>query len=204
MFGKIIGSILGTKNDRELKRMRRLVTKINNLEESIQPLTDEQLKQKTAEFKQRHDNGESLDDLLPEAFAVCREASLRVLGMRHYDVQLIGGITLHEGKIAEMRTGEGKTLMATLAIYLNAISGKGVHVVTVNDYLASRDAELNRPLFEFLGLTVGVIYSQQNPQEKYDAYRADITYGTNNEYGFDYLRDNMVFSLQEKKQRGLN
>lgn len=204
MFGKIIGSILGTKNDRELKRMRRLVTKINNLEESIQPLTDEQLKQKTAEFKQRHDNGESLDALLPEAFAVCREASLRVLGMRHYDVQLIGGITLHEGKIAEMRTGEGKTLMATLAIYLNAISGKGVHVVTVNDYLASRDAELNRPLFEFLGLTVGVIYSQQNPQEKYDAYRADITYGTNNEYGFDYLRDNMVFSLQEKKQRGLN
>ncbi len=204
MFGKIIGSVLGTKNDRELKRMRKLVSKINELESKIQPLSDEELKQKTMEFRQRFENGTSLDDLLPEAFAVCREASLRVLGMRHYDVQLIGGITLHEGKIAEMRTGEGKTLMATLAIYLNAISGKGVHVVTVNDYLAGRDAELNRPLFEFLGLTVGVIYSQQNPWEKFDAYQADITYGTNNEYGFDYLRDNMVFSLQEKKQRGLN
>ncbi|WNP27983.1 preprotein translocase subunit SecA [Moraxella sp. DOX410] len=204
MLGKMIGKVIGTKNDRELKRMRKLVDKINALEPKIQSLSDEALKQKTAEFKTQFAQGTSLDAILPEAFAVCREASRRVLGMRHYDVQLIGGITLHEGKIAEMRTGEGKTLMATLAIYLNAISGKGVHVVTVNDYLASRDAELNRPLFDFLGLTVGVIYSQQDPMEKFEAYAADITYGTNNEYGFDYLRDNMVFRLDEKKQRGLN
>lgn len=204
MLGKMLGKVIGSKNDRELKRMRKLVDKINALEPSISPLSDSDLTQKTAEFKQRYEGGESLDALLPEAFAVCREASRRVLGMRHYDVQLIGGITLHEGKIAEMRTGEGKTLMATLAIYLNAISGKGVHVVTVNDYLAQRDAELNRPLFEFLGLTVGVIYAQQDPQEKFAAYAADITYGTNNEYGFDYLRDNMVERLEDKKQRGLN
>ena len=204
MLSKIVGSVVGTKNDRELKRMRKIVTKINAHESTIQALSDEQLQQKTAEFKERYQKGESLDALLPEAFAVCREASLRITGMRHYDVQMIGGITLHEGKIAEMKTGEGKTLMATLAIYLNAISGKGVHVVTVNDYLAARDADLNRPLFNFLGLTVGVIYSQQPPQEKVDAYQADITYGTNNEYGFDYLRDNMVFSLKEKKQRSLN
>ncbi len=204
MLSKIIGSVVGTKNERELKRMRKVVSKINAQEAGIQALSDEQLQQKTEEFKARHQNGESLDALLPEAFAVCREASLRVTGMRHYDVQLIGGITLHEGKIAEMKTGEGKTLMGTLAMYLNAISGKGVHLVTVNDYLAARDAELNRPLFGFLGMTVGVIYSQQPPQEKIDAYQADITYGTNNEYGFDYLRDNMVFSLNEKKQRPLN
>lgn len=204
MLGKMLGKVIGSKNDRELKRMRKLVDKINALEPSISPLSDGDLTQKTAEFKQRYEGGEGLDALLPEAFAVCREASRRVLGMRHYDVQLIGGITLHEGKIAEMRTGEGKTLMATLAIYLNAISGKGVHVVTVNDYLAQRDAELNRPLFEFLGLTVGVIYAQQDPQEKFAAYAADITYGTNNEYGFDYLRDNMVERLEDKKQRGLN
>ena len=204
MLSKIIGSVVGTKNDRELKRMRKVVSKINAQEAEIQALSDEQLQQKTAEFKARHQKGESLDALLPEAFAVCREASLRVNGMRHYDVQLSGGITLHEGKIAEMKTGEGKTLMGTLAMYLNAISGKGVHLVTVNDYLAARDAELNRPLFNFLGMTVGVIYSQQPPQEKIDAYQADITYGTNNEYGFDYLRDNMVFSLKEKKQRPLN
>ncbi|MDO4440900.1 MAG: preprotein translocase subunit SecA [Moraxella sp.] len=204
MLSKIIGSVIGTKNERELKRMRKVVAKINALEPSISALSDDELRQKTTEFKERHAAGESLDKLLPEAFAVCREASKRVNGMRHYDVQLIGGITLHEGKIAEMKTGEGKTLMGTLAMYINAISGKGVHVVTVNDYLASRDAELNRPLFNFLGLTVGVIYSQQSPHEKFDAYRADITYGTNNEYGFDYLRDNMVFSLEEKKQRPLN
>jgi len=184
--------------------MRQIVAKVNAQEAAISALTDAQLRDKTAEFKSRFDEGASLDSLLPEAFAVCREASKRVLGMRHYDVQIIGGITLHEGKIAEMRTGEGKTLMATLAIYLNAISGKGVHVVTVNDYLAARDAELNRPLFDFLGLTVGVIYSQQPPYEKVAAYQSDITYGTNNEYGFDYLRDNMVFSLAEKKQRPLN
>ncbi|MBP2279367.1 preprotein translocase subunit SecA [Psychrobacter sp. PL19] len=204
MLSKIVGSVVGTKNDRELKRMRKVVSKINAQEAGIQALSDEQLQQKTAELKARFQKDESLDALLPEAFAVCREASLRITGMRHYDVQLIGGITLHEGKIAEMKTGEGKTLMATLAIYLNGISGKGVHLVTVNDYLAARDADLNRPLFNFLGLTVGVIYSQQPSQEKVDAYQADITYGTNNEYGFDYLRDNMVFSLGEKKQRPLN
>ena len=204
MLGKMLGKVIGSKNDRELKRMHKLVDKVNALEPSIQPLSDDELKQKTADFKQRYESGTSLDALLPEAFAVCREASLRVLGMRHYDVQLIGGITLHEGKIAEMRTGEGKTLMGTLACYLNALSGQGVHVITVNDYLAQRDAELNRPLFEFLGLSIGVIYSMQMPAEKAEAYFADITYGTNNEFGFDYLRDNMVFSLQEKKQRGLS
>lgn len=204
MLSKIVGSVVGTKNDRELKRMRKVVSKINAQEAGVQALSDEQLQQKTDELKARFQKGDSLDALLPEAFAVCREASLRITGMRHYDVQLIGGITLHEGKIAEMKTGEGKTLMATLAIYLNAISGKGVHLVTVNDYLAARDADLNRPLFNFLGLTVGVIYSQQPGQDKVDAYQADITYGTNNEYGFDYLRDNMVFSLAEKKQRPLN
>ena len=204
MLSKIIGSVIGTKNERELKRMRKIVAKINAYEPTIQTLSDEELRQKTFEFKERHQQGESLDSILPEAFAVCREASIRVNGMRHYDVQLIGGMTLHEGKIAEMKTGEGKTLMATLAIYLNAISGKGVHVVTVNDYLAGRDAELNHPLFSFLGLTVGVIYSQQPPQEMFEAYRAVITFGTNNDYGFDYLRDNMVFCLAEKKQRPLN
>ena len=204
MLTKIISSVIGTKNERELKRMRKIVEKINAYEPSISALSDEELRQKTQSFKERYQAGESLDKILPEAFAVCREASKRVNGMRHYDVQLIGGITLHEGKIAEMKTGEGKTLMATLAIYLNALSGKGVHVVTVNDYLATRDAELNRSLFDFLGLTVGVIYSQQPGYEKFDAYRADITYGTNNEYGFDYLRDNMGFSMDEKKQRPLN
>ena len=204
MLTKIISSVIGTKNERELKRMRKIVEKINAYEPSISALSDEELRQKTQSFKERYQAGESLDKILPEAFAVCREASKRVNGMRHYDVQLIGGITLHEGKIAEMKTGEGKTLMATLAIYLNALSGKGVHVVTVNDYLATRDAELNRSLFDFLGLTVGVIYSQQPGYEKFDAYRADITYGTNNEYGVDYLRDNMVFSMDEKKQRPLN
>ena len=183
--------------------MRKIVDKINALEPTISALGDADLSAKTEEFKQRYNKGESLDKLLPEAFAVCREAAKRVMGMRHYDVQLIGGITLHEGKIAEMRTGEGKTLMGTLACYLNAISAQGVHVITVNDYLAQRDAELNRPLFEFLGLSIGIIYSMQDPTEKAEAYRADITYGTNNEFGFDYLRDNMVFSLAEKKQRGL-
>lgn len=204
MLASLVGSIFGTKNERELKRMRKSVDAVNALEPTISVLSDDELKAKTAEFRQRYQAGESLDKLLPEAFAVCREAGKRVLNMRHYDVQLIGGMTLHEGRIAEMRTGEGKTLMGTLACYLNAISSAGVHVITVNDYLAARDAELNRPLFEFLGLTVGVIYSMQPPHEKHLAYQADITYGTNNEFGFDYLRDNMVFSLDEKKQRGLN
>jgi preprotein translocase subunit SecA len=203
MLASLIGGIFGTKNERELKRMRKIVDKINALEPTISVLSDADLSAKTEEFKQRYKKGESLDKLLPEAFAVCREAGKRVMGMRHYDVQLIGGITLHEGKIAEMRTGEGKTLMGTLACYLNALSGEGVHVITVNDYLAQRDAELNRPLFEFLGLSIGTIYSMQDPTEKAQAYRTDITYGTNNEFGFDYLRDNMVFSLPEKKQRGL-
>ncbi|MFT4020700.1 MAG: preprotein translocase subunit SecA [Acinetobacter sp.] len=203
MLAGLIGGIFGTKNERELKRMRKIVEKINALEPTIVALSDADLSAKTQQFKERYQSGTSLNDLLPEAFAVCREAGKRVMGMRHYDVQLIGGITLHEGKIAEMRTGEGKTLMATLACYLNALSGEGVHIITVNDYLAQRDAELNRPLFEFLGLTVGTIYSLQAPDEKAQAYRADITYGTNNEFGFDYLRDNMVFSLEEKKQRGL-
>ncbi|WP_372403459.1 preprotein translocase subunit SecA [Acinetobacter piscicola] len=203
MLASLIGGIFGTKNERELKRMRKIVDKINALEPTISALSDADLSAKTEEFKQRYKKGESLDQLMPEAFAVCREAGKRVMGMRHYDVQLIGGITLHEGKIAEMRTGEGKTLMGTLAVYLNAISEQGVHVITVNDYLAQRDAELNRPLYEFLGLTVGVIYSMQAPMEKAEAYLADITYGTNNEFGFDYLRDNMVFSMAEKKQRGL-
>ena len=203
MLASLIGGIFGTKNERELKRMRKIVDKINALEPTISALNDADLSAKTEEFKQRYNKGESLDKLMPEAFAVCREAAKRVMGMRHYDVQLIGGITLHEGKVAEMRTGEGKTLMGTLACYLNALSDEGVHVITVNDYLAQRDAELNRPLFEFLGLSIGIIYSMQDPTEKAQAYRADITYGTNNEFGFDYLRDNMVFSLAEKKQRGL-
>lgn len=204
MLASLVGGVFGTKNERELKRMRKSVEAINAFEPTISALSDAEIAGKTTEFKQRYQEGATLASLLPEAFAVCREASKRSLGMRHYDVQLIGGITLHEGRIAEMRTGEGKTLMATLACYLNALSDSGVHVITVNDYLAARDAELNRPLFEFLGLTVGVIRSMQAPNEKHDAYRADITYGTNNEFGFDYLRDNMVFTPEEKKQRGLN
>ncbi|HMY01265.1 MAG TPA: preprotein translocase subunit SecA, partial [Agitococcus sp.] len=170
MFARLISGIFGTKNERELKRMQKMVDAINALEPSIQALDDAALSAKTQEFRDRYTKGETLDQLLPEAFAVCREAAHRVMGMRHYDVQLIGGMTLHEGRIAEMRTGEGKTLMATLASYLNTLSGQGVHVVTVNDYLASRDAELNRPLFEFLGLKVGVIRSMQPTSEKHDAY----------------------------------
>ncbi len=203
MFARMISGIFGTKNERELKRMQKVVDAINALEPSIQALDDAALAAKTEEFRSRFAKGETLDQLLPEAFAVCREAAHRVMGMRHYDVQLIGGMTLHEGRIAEMRTGEGKTLMATLASYLNALSGQGVHIITVNDYLAGRDAELNRPLFEALGLQVGVIRSQQAPEDKHQAYAADITYGTNNEFGFDYLRDNMAFRLEEKHQRGL-
>ena len=204
MFAPLLNKLFGSKNEREVKRMLKTVQIVNSLEEQMVALTDEQLRAKTEEFKARIAKGETLDQLLPEAFAVCREAGKRVMGMRHFDVQLIGGMTLHEGMIAEMRTGEGKTLVATLGVYLNALSGKGVHVVTVNDYLARRDANWMRPLYEFLGLTVGVVTPFQPPQEKREAYAADITYGTNNEFGFDYLRDNMAFSMEEKFQRELN
>ncbi|MED5492335.1 MAG: preprotein translocase subunit SecA [Pseudomonadota bacterium] len=201
MFAPLVRKLLGSKNDRELKRMGKVVVAINAQEEGLNALSDEQLKAKTGEFKQRLADGATLDQLLPEAFAVVREAGKRVMGMRHFDVQLIGGKTLHEGKIAEMKTGEGKTLVATLPVYLNALAGKGVHVVTVNDYLASRDANTMRPLYEFLGMTVGVVVPFQDPQQKRAAYQCDITYGTNNELGFDYLRDNMAFRLEDKFQR---
>jgi preprotein translocase subunit SecA len=197
-------AIFGSRNDRLLKQFRAQVVKINALEPEIQKLSDEQLQAKTPELKQKLANGATLDDILPEAFAVVREAGKRVLEMRHFDVQLIGGIALHQGKIAEMRTGEGKTLVATLPSYLNALSGKGVHVVTVNDYLARRDAEWMGRIHRFLGLTVGVVVPQMDPREKQESYRADITYGTNNEFGFDYLRDNMAGSIEERFQRGLN
>ena len=204
MLTKIAKKIFGSRNDRLLKHYRKIVSKINSLEDQIKALSDEQLQAKTAEFKQRLANGETLDDILPEAFAVCREASVRVLGMRHFDVQLIGGMVLHDGKIAEMRTGEGKTLVGTLPVYLNALSGKGAHVVTVNDYLAERDAGIMRPLYNFLGLSVGVILSNMDSFHRQQAYGSDITYGTNNEFGFDYLRDNMVDDIYNKVQRELN
>ncbi|MDD2722011.1 MAG: preprotein translocase subunit SecA [Gallionella sp.] len=204
MISKALKSIFGSRNDRLLKQYRATVKTINGLGDSIAALSDEQLRAKTDEFRQRYAKGEALDALLPEAFAVVREAGSRVLGMRHYDVQLIGGIVLHTGKIAEMRTGEGKTLMATLPVYLNAISGNGVHVVTVNDYLAARDAEWMGRLYRFLGLTVGVILTQMPSEEKQAAYAADVTYGTNNEFGFDYLRDNMATHMSERFQRKLN
>lgn len=204
MFAPLLKKLFGSKNEREIKRMLKTVSTVNAFEEKMVALSDEQLRGKTAEFKERLAKGETLDQLLPEAFAVAREAGKRVMGMRHFDVQLIGGMTLHEGMIAEMRTGEGKTLVGTLAVYLNALSGKGVHVVTVNDYLARRDANWMRPLYEFLGLTVGIVSAFQPPEEKRAAYAADITYGTNNEFGFDYLRDNMAFSQDEKFQRELN
>lgn len=204
MIAPLFKKIFGTKNDREIKRMRRVVARINALEDDVKALSDNALTGKTEEFRQRLSDGEALDQLLPEAFAVVREASHRVLGMRHFDVQLIGGMVLNAGKIAEMRTGEGKTLVATLAVYLNALPCQGAHVVTVNDYLARRDAEWMGRLYRFLGLEVGVIYSGQSTEEKRLAYQADITYGTNNEFGFDYLRDNMAFSLSDRVQRELN
>ena len=204
MISSVLKSIFGSRNDRLLKQYRATIQTINKLEADIAKLSDEALRQKTDSFKQRFAQGESLDALLPEAFAVVREASTRVLGMRHYDVQLIGGMVLHYGKIAEMRTGEGKTLMATLPVYLNAISGKGVHVVTVNDYLAGRDAEWMGRLYRFLGLSVGVILSQMESADKQAAYAADVTYGTNNEFGFDYLRDNMATQVSARFQRPLN
>ncbi len=203
MADSLLKKIFGSRNERLLHGMQRNVTRINGLEPQMQALSDEALKAKTAEFRERHAKGESLDDLLPEAFAAVREAARRSLGMRHFDVQLIGGMTLHRGKIAEMRTGEGKTLVATLAVYLNAIPAHGVHVVTVNDYLAQRDADWMRPVYAALGMTVGVILVGQDAAIKRSAYGSDITYGTNNEFGFDYLRDNMAFRLEDKAQREL-
>jgi preprotein translocase subunit SecA len=204
MISGLLKKIFGSRNDRLIKQYFQTVKRINALEPSLETLSDEQLRAKTEEFRQRHANGESLDDLLPEAFAVVREAGKRELGMRHFDVQMIGGMVLHFGKIAEMRTGEGKTLVGTLPAYLNAIGGKGVHVITVNDYLATRDSEWMGRLHRFLGLSVGVNLSQMDHEAKQAAYAADITYGTNNEFGFDYLRDNMVYTAGERVQRGLN
>ncbi len=204
MITNVLTKIFGSRNDRLLRQYREVVTKINALEPSVLGLSDEALAAKTQEFKTRHSQGETLDQLLPEAFAVVREAGKRVHGMRHFDVQLLGGMALHNGKIAEMRTGEGKTLMATLPAYLNAISGKGVHIITVNDYLAKRDADWMGRIYRFLGMSVGVNLSRMPHDEKQQAYAADITYGTNNEYGFDYLRDNMVHAATERVQRGLN
>ena len=203
MFGTVIKKIVGTKNDREVKRYKKVVSQINKLEDSYKQLSDDDLMAKSAEFRERLAKGESLDSLLPEAFATVREASSRVMGMRHFDVQMIGGMVLNDGRIAEMRTGEGKTLVATLAVYLNALTGKGVHVVTVNDYLARRDANWMRPLYEFLDMSVGVVHAGQEREEKRAAYQSDITYGTNNEFGFDYLRDNMVFRMEDRMQREL-
>ena len=211
MFQKVLTSIFGSRNQRLLKEYGRAVEKINSLEAEVSALSDDGLRAKTVEFRERIATGTAagkelaqiLDDLLPEAFAVCREGAKRALGMRHFDVQLIGGMVLHNGKIAEMRTGEGKTLTATLPVYLNALAGRGVHVVTVNDYLATRDAAWMGKVYRFLGLSVGVIVSQQPPEEKRAAYASDITYGTNNEYGFDYLRDNMVYDAQSRMQRKL-
>ena len=204
MLIKLLTKVFGSRNDRTLRRMRKVVNIINAMEPEMEKLSDEELKGKTAEFRARLEKGEVLENLIPEAFAVVREASKRVFGMRHFDVQLLGGMVLNERCIAEMRTGEGKTLTATLPAYLNALTGKGVHVVTVNDYLAQRDAENNRPLFEFLGLTVGINLPGMPAPAKREAYAADITYGTNNEYGFDYLRDNMAFSPEERVQRKLH
>ena len=204
MISSLVRKVIGSKNDRELKRLWAVVAKINALEPQMQQLSDGDLQAKTEEFKQRYQRGETLDALLPEAFAVCREGGRRILGMRHFDVQLIGGMVLHSGKISEMKTGEGKTLVATLPTYLNAISGLGVHVVTVNDYLARRDSEWMGKLYRFLGLSVGVIVHGLTDEQRRDEYAADITYGTNNEFGFDYLRDNMKFSLDDYVQRGFN
>lgn len=204
MIANLLKAIFGTKNEREVKRIQKIVVKINALSDEYSSLSDEELKGKTAIFKERLQNGETLDDILVEAFATVREASSRVLGLRHYDVQLIGGIVLHEGKITEMKTGEGKTLVATAPVYLNALSGRGVHVITVNDYLATRDREMMGRVYSFLGLTSGVIVNGMYGKDRRAAYQCDITYGTNSEFGFDYLRDNMVASVGEKVQRELN
>ena len=198
----LIEKLFGSYSQRELKKIQPIVDRVLSYEEEFKALSDNELKMKTDEFKTRLKNGETLDDILPEAFATVREASWRVLEMRHFPVQIIGGIVLHQGRIAEMKTGEGKTLVATLPAYLNALTGEGVHIVTVNDYLARRDSEWMGKLYRFLGLSVGLAVSQMPPEEKQAAYNADITYGTNNEMGFDYLRDNMVIYKQNMVQRG--
>ena len=198
----VLKKIFGSKYERDIKALQPLADRINTLEPSISNLSNDQLKAKTAGFKQRLAQGETLEDLLPEAFAVVREAGKRVLNMRHFDVQLIGGVVLHQGKIAEMKTGEGKTLVATLPVYLNSLEGKGVHVVTVNDYLARRDSEWMGKIYKFLGLSVGVIQHDLDDEERREAYHCDVTYGTNNEFGFDYLRDNMKFDFKDCVQRG--
>ena len=202
-FSTLFTDLVGSRNKRLLKTYDKLVVATNALEPELEELSDEALKAKTPELRERVTSGESLDAVLPEAFALVREASRRSLGLRHFDVQLIGGISLHEGKIAEMRTGEGKTLAATLPAYLNSLSGQAVHIITVNDYLAQRDADWMDPVYRFLGLTVGVVKAGQSPEDKRAAYAADITYGTNNEFGFDYLRDNLAFRLEERAQREL-
>ena len=204
MDGGLFKKVFGTKNTRELKRMRKTVAKVNALEPSIKGLSDADLKAKTTEFREALAAGAALEALLPEIFAVAREASRRARDMRHFDVQIVGGITLHEGRIAEMRTGEGKTVVAVLAAYLNALGGNSVHIVTVNDYLARRDANWMGPIYEALGITVGVVQSGQDAVSKRVAYQADVTYGTNNEFGFDYLRDNMAFRAEDKVQRALD
>ncbi|MDH5784701.1 MAG: DEAD/DEAH box helicase, partial [Chromatiales bacterium] len=203
MISKALSKIFGSRNDRTIKRMRKMVAQINALEPELEGLSEDQLRAKAAEFRQRLSDGVELEALLPEAFATVREGAKRVYGMRHYDVQLIGGMVLHQGRIAEMRTGEGKTLMATLAAYLNGLAG-AVHVVTVNDYLAQRDAEMMGRLYSFLGLTTGVIIAGLSQEQRQAAYACDIVYGTNNEFGFDYLRDNMAFSAEDRAQRELN
>ena len=200
----LFSKIFGTYSEKEIKRITPIVEKINSLEPAMEKLTDQELQAKTSEFKRRLEKGETLDNILPEAFAVVREASKRVLGLRHFDVQLMGGIILHQGRIAEMKTGEGKTLVATLPLYLNALTGKGTHLVTVNDYLAKYQGEMMGNLYRFLGLSLGLVLSGMRPEEKKKAYDADITYGTNNEYGFDYLRDNMVIYKENIVQRPLH
>lgn len=204
MLESLIKKIFGDPNEKELKSIAPIVEKINSLEPEMQSLSSANLAAKTSEFKVRLAKGETLEDILPEAFAVVREASKRVTGLRHFDVQLVGGVVLHRGKIAEMRTGEGKTLVATLPVYLNALTGKGVHVVTVNDYLARRDSQDMGRIYKFLGLSVGLIVHDLDYPERKAAYQADVTYGTNNEFGFDYLRDNMVVDLDQMVQRELN
>src|SRR3990170_4367669 len=203
MIGRLFRRVFGSRNERLLSQFSKLVDKTNSLEDQTHALSDAKLRARTGEFRQRLQDGESLEDLLPDAFATVREAGIRTVSMRPFDVQLIGGVVLHQGRIAEMRTGEGKTLVATLPAYLNALNGNGVHIITVNDYLARRDAEWMGRLYSFLDMTTGVVVPGQGIEEKRLAYQADITYGTNNEFGFDYLRDNMAFSLEDKMQSGL-